>query len=126
MPFDSEKFAKHLREHAKTSGQHRCAHFVREALEAAGADTTGYQVPAKTYGPILLRNAFHEVTVDDPATTTFIKGDVVIFQNYPGGDVNGHIEGYDGTNWISDFIQTGFWPSHSYVKGAAGYAVYRR
>ena len=125
MPFNTDEFTKHLRQHAAGHSVHRCARYVRLALEAGGADTKGYQVPAKTYGPIMLQNGFHEITVEAPETFLFLKGDVVVIQNYPGGDDNGHIAAFDGNNWISDFVQHGFWPGTGYAKARPSYAVFR-
>jgi hypothetical protein len=42
------------------------------------------------------------------------------------GNPAGHIAGYDGKNWISDFVQHGFWPGLAYVKEKPSYVVYRR
>jgi hypothetical protein len=128
MPFDADKFSAHLRSHAKPHGARLgdCAKWVRKALEAAGADTTGHPVPAKLYGPTLMRNGFHEITVPDPNGYPFLKGDIVVIQPTRNGNPNGHIAGYDGTEWISDFEQQGFWPGNQYRKEKPSYVVYRR
>jgi hypothetical protein len=128
MPFDTDKFAAHLKNHAKRHGEKLgdCAKWVRKALEAAGADTTGHPVPAKLYGPTLMRIGFHEITVENPETYTFLRGDVVVIQPTKHGNSAGHIAGYDGTEWVSDFRQRGFWPGSEYKKEKPHYAVYRR
>jgi hypothetical protein len=127
MPIDVEKFTKHLRKKAKSQAAHHgeCAKWVRLALEAGGADTTGHLVPAKTYGPILLRNGFHEMTVDDLDTFLFMKGDVVVIEPTKHGNQNGHIAGFDGKEWISDFVQREFWPGPDYRKERPEYVIYR-
>jgi len=38
------------------------------------------------------------------------QGDIAVIQPTSAGNCAGHIEGYDGSAWISDFIQSGFWP----------------
>ena len=126
MPFDTAKFATHLRKHAKAHSQASCAKFVRRALEAGGADTKGHPMPAKLYGPTLERNGFHAITVDDPDKFAFIQGDIVVMEPTKHGNAAGHIAGYDGKVWISDFLQRGFWPGPVYAKEKPSYVVYRR
>ncbi|MES2298916.1 MAG: peptidoglycan amidohydrolase family protein [Pseudomonadota bacterium] len=127
MPYDNEKFVERLSESARgKTSSHKCATFVRKALEAGGADTRGHQESAKTYGPILQRNGFHEITVEDPETFAFQRGDIVVIQNYKGGSIHGHIAGFNGTNWVSDFVQNDFWPNKRYEMEHPNYVVYRR
>src|SRR5438067_597161 len=126
MPFDVDKFAAHLTKNAAKHSQHHCAKFVRRSLEAGGANTSGHPTPARDYGPTLLRNGFHAITISDPATFHFLKGDIVVIQPTKNGDSAGHIAGYDGTNWVSDFVQHGFWPGPAYEKEKPSYVVYRR
>lgn len=54
-----------------------------------------------------------------------MKGDIVVMEPTEHGNQAGHIAGYDGKNWISDFVQRGFWPGNSYAKEKRGYVVYR-
>jgi hypothetical protein len=128
MSFDTEKFATYLRTHAKphsaTKGD--CAKWVRLALEAAGADTRGHPASAKDYGPTLTRNGFHAIKVEDPDIYHFLKGDIAVIQPTEQGNPAGHIAGYDGRDWISDFVQwSGFWPGPAYKKENPDYVVYR-
>jgi hypothetical protein len=126
MPFDTDKFASYLRKHASLHSQAHCAKFVRRALEAGGADTKGHPTPARLYGPTLLSNGFHAISVDNPDKFPFQQGDIVVIQPTKHGNPAGHIAGYDGKNWISDFVQHGFWPGLAYAKEKPGYVVYRR
>ena len=74
---------------------------MRIALEAAGADTTGHPVPASDWGPTLLKIGYKEITAE---FNTPQKGDIYIItktQNHKYG----HIAGFDGSQWISDFKQ---------------------
>jgi type VI protein secretion system component Hcp len=41
------------------------------------------------------------------------------------GSTAGHVAGYDGKNWISDFVQNDFWAGPAYRKERPHYAVYR-
>ncbi|GAB3461062.1 NlpC/P60 family protein [Massilia terrae] len=126
MPFDKDKFAAYLTTHAAKHAQHHCAKFVRLALEAGGADTKGHPIPAKEYGRTLTRNGFRAIDVADPAKFVFAKGDVVVMEPTKRGNPAGHIAGYDGKHWVSDFIQLDFWPGAAYKKEKPSYVVYRR
>jgi len=125
MSFDATKFATHLRKNAGKHSKSSCAKYVRRALEAGGADTKGHPVFAKLYGPTLMRNGFHTITVDNPDKFAFQQGDIVVIDATKHGNPAGHIAGYDGKAWISDFIQSGFWPGPFYAKEKPTYAVYR-
>jgi len=52
-------------------------------------------------------------------------GDVAVIQN-PSSSTAGHIQGYDGANWISDFVQDAFWPGPAYRSEKPAYVIYRR
>lgn len=126
MPFDNEEFVRTLRENAGTRSKKQCAKFVRQALEAGGADTSGHPAQAKRYANLLARNGFHEVTILDPATQLFRKGDIVVMEPTQGGNPAGHIAAFDGKDWISDFVQSGFWPGPAYAREKPKYVVFRR
>lgn len=125
MAFDIIKFTDYLRQHAAKVSQSHCAKFVRRALEAGGANTSGHLVGANTYGPILRHNGFHVVPVKNLDSFLPAKGDIVIIEPTRQGNQAGHIAGFDGKNWISDFVQRGFWPGSSYAKEKPTYVIYR-
>lgn len=126
MPVDLNQFAQHLRNNALTSpGQGKCAKYVRLALQAAGAEIPQYAGSGKNFGPVLLQLGFHEITVNNPDTFHFMRGDVMVMQPYAGGNPHGHVAGYDGSRWISDFIQTDFWAGPGYRAERPSHAVYR-
>jgi hypothetical protein len=58
---DKDKASSWLISHAGTASQHRCAHYVRQALEAGGLNTAGHPVDAKDYGSFLQRSGFNKV-----------------------------------------------------------------
>lgn len=128
MSYDVDKFILHLRSSAHKTGygNGQCALFVRKALNAGGANTSGHPTPAKEWGPTLERNAFHEVPVGDLAAFTFLKGDIVIIQPPTHGRPEGHIAAFDGKTWVSDFVQREFWPGPGYRKEKPSYVLYRR
>jgi type VI secretion system secreted protein VgrG len=103
---------------------HRCAHFVRVAIEAGGVRLAGYPIDAKDYGPCLTAAGFSTVSANGYVP---VKGDVIVIQPYPGGSPAGHIEMYDGVQWVSDYKQPGndIWPGSFYRKANPAYAIYR-
>jgi type VI secretion system secreted protein VgrG len=123
MTINTNAFAQQLRKQASPVSLHKCAMYVRLALEAGGAVTAGHPIDAKDYGPLLLRNGYSKL---DPALIYVAQqGDIAVIQPTSAGNRAGHIEGYDGSVWISDFIQSGFWPGPAYRKEEPAYAIYR-
>ncbi|MBV8621498.1 MAG: CHAP domain-containing protein [Curvibacter sp.] len=126
-----DKFLRQLRTIALPPfGHGKCATHVRRALEAAGASTNGHPTYAKDWGPTLVRIGFRAVS---SANYQPAKGDVAVIQG-TSSSVPGHIEAYDGRNWISDFVQPvrsgddppgGFWPGPSYRNETPDYVIYR-
>jgi RHS repeat-associated protein len=98
-----------------------CAHYVRLALAAGGfTSLPGSTDYAWNYLQILplLGFQFIAISPDQPGYTKQ-KGDIAVFNlramsshssNAHKAHPAGHIEGYDGSNWVSDFIQQGFIP----------------
>lgn len=130
MPVNIDKFVKYLSDHALRDhhGQGKCGEYVRKALQAGGAHFNEYSPPpyGKLYGLTLERLGFHEITVDDPDHFSFIRGDVMVMEPYTGSKNNaGHVAGYDGKDWISDFVQRDFWAGKKYRDERPHYAVYR-
>lgn len=126
MPFDNEEFVKSLRKNAGTHSRSQCARFVRLALEAGGADTSAHPAEAKKYGNLLTRNGFHAIAAARPEDHPFRKGDIVVMEPTRNGNKAGHIAAFDGKDWVSDFVQAGFWPGSAYAKEKPDYVVYRR
>jgi surface antigen len=122
---DVDEFADELRANAGKISQRQCATYVRKALAAGGANTDAHPADAKNYGSLLARNGYSIVRIDEPERFIPKKGDIVVFQPAKGGNKAGHIQGYDGKNWVSDFVQTGFWPGPIYRRERPSYVVYR-
>jgi len=119
---DIDKAAKHLDQNAGPKSEHRCAKAVREALVAGGLNTSGNPRHAKDYIDFLPEKGFEEVP---KANYVPQKGDIAVFQNYPGGSPSGHIQMYNGDIWESDFKQPNFWPGSGYRK-ADNYKIFRK
>ncbi len=134
MAWDVDKAVKHLQDNAAPPyGVGKCATYVRQAIEAGGltVSRTG-SGSAKDYGPRLVQAGF----VVQPGTgTPYVKGDVALidgFSKNPAKGIandypHGHLAMYDGSQWISDFKQTGTspYPGSNYVKAAPKIVIYR-
>ncbi|MBS7566478.1 RHS repeat-associated core domain-containing protein [Mucilaginibacter sp. Bleaf8] len=103
-----------------------CARFVRLALEAGGIDTKDHPVPARLYGSYLKKWKFEETDTRD-----FKRGDIAVIQGYPGGTSDpsgvpyGHIEMYNGKQWMSNFKQNSFYPGNNYRVHKPPFKIYR-
>ncbi len=84
-------------------------------------NTNGHPASAKDWGPTLTRKGFAALT-NQNATPQL--GDVIVMQG-TSKSKDGHIEYYDGANWISDFIQEAMWPGPSYRAEKPSYKIYR-
>jgi RHS repeat-associated protein len=106
---DKDKVVNYMDEHAKSSSTGKCAAACRKGLEAGGLDTAGHPADAKDYGPFLTKHGAEAVSGDNYKPQ---KGDVAVFQ---GNDSHphGHVEIYDGKQWVSDFKQKNFSPYKS-------------
>ena len=99
-----------------------CAKAVRLALDAGGINTDPHPLSAKNYEPYLKKWGFTEITKTDYIP---MKGDIRVFQNYPNGTPHGHIDMYNGENWVSDFIEKGNWPGNNYQKYNTPFSIFR-
>jgi RHS repeat-associated protein len=105
-------------------GNGRCGHWVGWALTG---NQNGHYPNGKDYGPYLLGLGFSEVSSDGYQAQA---GDVAVIQPYTGGNSAGHVEGFDGTNWVSSYIQpnspsVGLYPGSKYAKHKPSYIIYR-
>ncbi|MGY0408924.1 MAG: hypothetical protein ACWIPJ_11355 [Polaribacter sp.] len=107
---------------SKSSGY--CARYVRKALEGGGLDTSGRPVFAKNYGNFLLKKGFDKIGIDNYIP---LKGDIAVFESFKGlkNHIYGHIQMFNGKQWISDFFQKGFWPGSDYSKFKPNYSIFR-
>lgn len=132
--WDVEKAVRHLQAKAGPPyGVGKCATFVREAIEAGGAavprDGSG---SAKDYGPRLVRAGF---VAQLGSGTPYRKGDVAVIDGFTKAAAagvkkdhpDGHLAMYDGSQWISDFKQTGTspYPGSDYEKAKPKVVIYR-
>jgi len=100
----------------------RCTEHVRKALEAGGAVIRERPLYAKDYGPTLIALGFRAVSIE-PAVAE--RGDVAVFQDYSGQKVAaGHIQMFDGKQWVSDTVQPRFLAHRIHYNGIP-YVIYR-
>ena len=100
------KAAQHINKIAKPDPTGLCARHVRLALMEAGVPLTNWPEFAKDYKWYLQKYGFQELS---PLNYKPETGDIVVLEQHPGGHVAGHIAMYDGTRWISDFVQRDHW-----------------
>ena len=81
------------------------------ALEAGGINTNPHPISAKDYEPYLKKWGFTKIPQSDYDP---IKGDIRVFQNYPGGSKHGHIDMYNGKQWVSDYFEKNDFPGNGY------------
>lgn len=121
--WDAGAAVKHLRANAQQHSQGRCAAATREAIEAGGGGVklkrTG---SAKDYGPSLEAAGF--LPMNFTPVGGYQAGDVAVIQPIPKHP-HGHMQMYDGRQWISDFVQRDFWPGPSYRAQRPAFTVYR-
>jgi len=72
---------------------------VRRGLQVGGLNTKGNPYYAKDYGPFLVRLGFSQI----PKDSTLQPGDIMVLQ--PGLNPSGHVQVWDGSRWVSDFVQ---------------------
>jgi hypothetical protein len=122
MSWDVRKAIQYLQSHAEPHSTGRCAHHVREAIEAGGVHLI-HHVSAKDYGSSLLVVGFQEIPWE--VVNMECAGDVGIVEPITGHP-HGHMAMFDGTYWISDFVQLhGLYPGKSYRAAMPPFAIYR-
>lgn len=99
--FNVDTFVSTLNKNGLGSSTGYCARYVRMALNAAGVEGTG-GLYAYMYADWLPTKGFHEIST----STSPQAGDIIVnAAKYNGKSKAGHIQGYTGSQWISDFKQ---------------------
>ncbi len=120
--FDANKFADIITRNAQAVPHGTCATAIRSGFEQAGGNSAGHPIDAKNWGATLEKNGF---TRTDPNQYAPQKGDIIVIQPYPGGNPSGHIAGYNGSQWVSDFKQNDMWGGPGYRRSQPPYIIYR-
>ncbi|RZN44663.1 hypothetical protein D9736_22660 [Escherichia sp. E10V10] len=136
--WNSSASVSYINSHAEPGSLGKCAAYVRRAVEAGGVKIKipppriGNSASACDYGPSLEAAGFKSVysyTGSGLTDTAIIPGqqagDIVVIQPV-AGHPHGHIALFNGTNWVSDFIQLrGFYPGKKYRDIKPAYILYR-
>ncbi|WP_244596896.1 lytic transglycosylase domain-containing protein [Escherichia coli] len=136
--WNSSASVSYINSHAELGSLGKCAAYVRRAVEAGGVKIKipppriGNFASACDYGPSLEAAGFKSVysyTGSGFTDTAIIPGqqagDIVVIQPV-AGHPHGHIALFNGTNWVSDFIQLrGFYPGKKYRDIKPAYILYR-
>ena len=121
----------YLNAHAHSSSRGKCSWNVQDAIKAGGIDVGSVYRAGRKYGPLLEEWGFHKET---SSLTNYlpIRGDIAVIQGYQGGTADsngipyGHIQMYNGDQWVSDFFQTRpFWPGRDYERYMPTFHIYR-
>ncbi|WP_208855712.1 pesticin C-terminus-like muramidase [Dickeya chrysanthemi] len=125
-----------LRRKAGDTSTKYCARAVVDAIRAGGTRIEGAN--AKDLGPKLIAAGFKAVfSMSRPSTeydrSKLLPGDVVVLEGFTKDERKGikkdhpfgHAAMYDGSKWISDFNQPGFYPGSDYRAARPGYTIYR-
>ncbi|WP_445116593.1 CHAP domain-containing protein [Acinetobacter sp. WZC-1] len=115
---DISKFIKKLESISATRSAQRCARSIRIALETAGARILNHPVAAADWGRTLTQIGYKQIK---PAFDNPEKGDIYII-NRTRGHNYGHIAGFTGTEWVSDFRQRSY---DVYKSDNVSYQYYR-
>lgn len=116
--FDIAKFAQHLKGITARSSSQKCARSIRIALEKAGAKFQNHPVAAADWGSTLRQLGYRKINAsfDQPR-----EGDIYIIDRTRSHRY-GHIAGYSGSGWVSDFKQSGY---AVYKNEKVDYSYYR-
>ena len=101
---DIRKFTQRLQNITASTSSQACAKSIRLALESAGARFNSHPVAAADWGGTLTKIGYQKIdaSFDKPK-----KGDIYIIHR-TNSHIYGHIAGYSGANWVSDFRQNGY------------------
>lgn len=120
MPWSAKDAVAYIQGHALAVSHGRCAHAVREAVDAGGV-TIAARRHAENLGESLSAAGFLPV----PSGMPYEPGDVAIIHSIPRHP-DGHACMFDGKQWISDFRQErGMYPGPDYRTDMPPFVVYR-
>ena len=108
--FDKEKAVAYVTEHAEAKSKTWCAWYVMRAMQEGGCPI--YLLPAYGYSWLLPRMGFIELGRENYVPQ---KGDLIVFPAV-GKHIWGHIQMWNGEQWVSDFKQRNMIPAKDYHK----------
>jgi len=101
---DIDKFTDFLQDISSYSSSQKCAKSIRLALESAGARFQSHPVAAADWGTTLMKIGYRQI---NPKFDAPKEGDIYIIDR-TGKHVYGHIAGFTGKQWVSDFKQKSY------------------
>ena len=101
---DVSKFSEKLTTRASYRSSSQCAKFVRIALQSAGANIVQHPIAASDWGRTLQQIGYHNIP---PAFNNPQPGDLYLIHRTKKHRY-GHIAGFTGSQWVSDFKQTSY------------------
>ena len=101
---DVSKFSEKLTTRASYRSSSQCAKFVRIALQSAGANIVQHPIAASDWGGTLQQIGYQKIT---PEFNNPQPGDIYIIHRTKKHRY-GHIAGFTGSQWVSDFKQTSY------------------
>ena len=101
---DINKFTNFLQGISSYSSSQKCAKSIRLALESAGARFQSHPVAAADWGNTLTKIGYRQI---NPKFDSPKEGDIYIIDR-TGKHVYGHIAGFNGQQWVSDFKQKSY------------------
>jgi hypothetical protein len=101
---DINKFTNFLQGISSYSSSQKCAKSIRLALESAGAKFQSHPVAAADWGNTLMKIGYRQI---NPKFDAPKEGDIYIIDR-TGKHVYGHIAGFNGKQWVSDFKQKSY------------------
>ncbi|MFT4021357.1 MAG: hypothetical protein QM666_07560 [Acinetobacter sp.] len=102
--FNVDKFIEKLESVRSTRSHARCARSIRIALESAGANVQDHPIAASDWGNTLKKIGYKQI---NPAFDQPQVGDIYIIHR-TRNHIYGHIAGYTGSEWVSDFKQSSY------------------
>ena len=126
--FDIDKAVLYLNKNAEPTPIKKCAKYVRLAMEAGGMDTLGRPNSACNYDKFLPKKGFTEVEITSLEDYMPQKGDIAVFEAFMGKSryhKHGHIQMYNGKQWVSDFKQRDFWVGSDYRTYKPKFKIFR-
>jgi RHS repeat-associated protein len=125
---DTDKVVDYMDKHAFGTNQFggKCAGKCHEGLAAGGLPwDKDRPSPAKDNGPWLMAHGAKRVAQSDesslPEGYDPRKGDIAIFQGGEKRNTSGHMQIYNGKQWVSDTFQRTFSPRQGYEGGVSIY-----
>lgn len=100
-----KKACEWLQSNSHSSSTHRCAKYVRMAIEAGGISTEGRPLWAWKYINFLPKIGFKHIGTYSQNGYTPEPGDIAVYLKGNDKNVPGHICMWTGIQWCSDFKQ---------------------